>query len=62
MIRFLLSSLPYIAHVKPVNAVASRASSSRPEITHYAVSAAENSTNDSPQNGVCVCVFLLNCT
>ena len=35
MIRFFLSSLPYTAHVKPVNAVASRASSSRPEITHY---------------------------
>ena len=29
MIRFLLSSLPYIAHVTPVNAAASRASSSR---------------------------------
>ena len=29
MIRFPLSSLPYTAHVKPVNAAASRASSSR---------------------------------
>ena len=29
MIRFSLSYLPYIAHVKPVNAAASRASSSR---------------------------------
>ena len=26
------------AHVKPVNAAASRASSSRPEITHYSLS------------------------
>ena len=29
MIRLFLSSLPYTAHVKPVNADASRASSSR---------------------------------
>ena len=29
MIMFFLSSLPYIAHVKPVNAAASRASSLR---------------------------------